>query len=221
MTATAAVIAVTRARGVTPADGSGGNERPRDNALVPTATRLPAFLADHPHAAGTLVLTGGRLFDGTGSGVRDGATVIVREGRVEAVAAAGDGMPEGAAVVDLAGRTLLPGLIDAHAHLTMTGHSLALAVPGKGAEPYDPALPGHLAAATLRRALRMGVTSCSACGRRCATPRSRARGCSSAAGSSRPPRRATASSQGCTGRRTGRMTCDGRSGSRSARAPTS
>jgi imidazolonepropionase-like amidohydrolase len=126
---------------------------------VPAASRLPALLADQRLATGTLVLTGGRLFDGTGSAMRDAVSVVVRDGRVEAVVAAGDGIPADAAVLDLAGRTLLPGLIDAHAHLTMTGHSQALAAPRKGAEPYDPALPGHLAAATLRRALRMGITT--------------------------------------------------------------
>lgn len=126
---------------------------------MPTAARLPAFLADLAPAAGTLVLTGGRLFDGTGSPVRDGVTVVVREGRVDRVAAAADGVPEGATVVDLAGRTVLPGLIDAHAHLTMLVHSPAFSVPGKGAEPHDPSLSAHLAGATLRRALRMGITT--------------------------------------------------------------
>ncbi len=54
-----------------------------------------------------------RVFDG--ESVIDAATVVVREGRIAAVArdaAAPGGLP----VVDGAGRTLIPGLIDAHVH---------------------------------------------------------------------------------------------------------
>jgi imidazolonepropionase-like amidohydrolase len=54
-----------------------------------------------------------RLFDGTRVvGVRD---VLVRAGKIAAVAAR-IAPPAGAAVVDGAGKTLLPGLIDAHVH---------------------------------------------------------------------------------------------------------
>lgn len=126
---------------------------------MPAASRLPAFVADVAPSSGELTLTGARLFDGTGSPVQDDVTVVVRDGRVRAVGTGeGDAGSDGA-VVDLGGRTLLPGLIDAHAHLTMLEHSPALSAPGKGAEPRDPALFAHLAAATLRRALRMGITT--------------------------------------------------------------
>ena len=46
-----------------------------------------------------------------------GAAVLVEDGRIAAIGAAGDGVPEGASVVELGGRTLMPGLIDAHAHV--------------------------------------------------------------------------------------------------------
>lgn len=44
------------------------------------------------------------------------ATVIVREGRIEAVSASA-AVPEGAAVIDGTGKFLIPGLADMHAHL--------------------------------------------------------------------------------------------------------
>ncbi|MFM7507139.1 MAG: hypothetical protein ACKO3M_11400, partial [Rubrivivax sp.] len=54
-----------------------------------------------------------RLFDG--ERVVEAATVVVREGRVVA-AGAGVAVPPGLPVIDGRGRTLLPGLIDAHVH---------------------------------------------------------------------------------------------------------
>lgn len=65
-----------------------------------------------PPATG-FVVRGVRLFDG--DRVVDGASVVVREGRVVA-AGPGVAAPAGLPVVDGRGRTLLPGLIDAHVH---------------------------------------------------------------------------------------------------------
>ena len=64
-----------------------------------------------------VVLRHARLMDGTGAPVRDDQTVVIRNGQIAAV---GDDVvvpvPEGAAVHDLTGATVLPGLIDLHAH---------------------------------------------------------------------------------------------------------
>ncbi|ANB19183.1 CIA30 family protein [Dokdonella koreensis] len=58
-------------------------------------------------------IRGVRLFDG--EQVTDAATVVVRNGRIEAVGT-DIALPDGIAVIEGAGRTLLPGLIDAHTH---------------------------------------------------------------------------------------------------------
>lgn len=64
-------------------------------------------------AAAGFAIRGARVFDGERDlGV---ATVVVRDGRIEAVGADVD-VPDGYDVVDGGGRTLLPGLIDAHVH---------------------------------------------------------------------------------------------------------
>jgi imidazolonepropionase-like amidohydrolase len=68
----------------------------------------------------TLLITNARLVDGTGAGPRDGATVVVQDGRIVEIRQSGDdGSGEGAQVLDLEGRTLLPGLINAHCHVMM------------------------------------------------------------------------------------------------------
>lgn len=69
-------------------------------------------------AAGPIALTGATLIDGTGAAPVAGATVVV-EGRT--IARVGPvpevPIPDGATVYDLAGQTLMPGLIDGHVHL--------------------------------------------------------------------------------------------------------
>ncbi|MBI2205186.1 MAG: amidohydrolase family protein [Candidatus Rokubacteria bacterium] len=72
------------------------------------------------------VLRGGTLIDGTGAApVRD-AAVVVRDGRIEVVGSAGSGAwPKDADVIDVSGRTILPGLIDCHDHMALHGYDLA------------------------------------------------------------------------------------------------
>lgn len=47
----------------------------------------------------------------------DGATVVIAGGTIHAVLPAGTAAPEGAHVVDVAGRWVVPGFLDAHTHL--------------------------------------------------------------------------------------------------------
>ncbi len=116
--------------------------------------RHPSLLAAPPAAAGRTWLTGARLFDGTGAPVRDGAAVLVTDGVIERVGSASDPVPEGARVLDLAGRMLLPGLINIHVHVQ--GHEPH---PAHGAEPLLDGTSAHFLQARLRDTLRMGVTT--------------------------------------------------------------
>lgn len=77
----------------------------------------PAAFAQAPAATEPTALLCEHAFDAA-SGKLLGATTIVVEGqRIKAVAA-GRNAPAGARVVDLAGMTCLPGLIDLHTHIT-------------------------------------------------------------------------------------------------------
>jgi imidazolonepropionase-like amidohydrolase len=67
-----------------------------------------------------ILLRPGRVFDGVGPGLREGAVVLVRGDRIEAVGPATQvTVPHDASVIDLPGLTLLPGLIDAHSHVLL------------------------------------------------------------------------------------------------------
>lgn len=73
------------------------------------------------------ILTNARLIDGTGSQPRDNVAITVRGGRIEAVGeGAGQATQDGVELIDAGGRTVLPGLINAHCHITMNA----------GADPF-------------------------------------------------------------------------------------
>jgi imidazolonepropionase-like amidohydrolase len=62
-----------------------------------------------------LLLTRARVFDGHAAECSDGMNVLVADGRIQEVSSRPIAAP-GARVLDVAGRTLMPGLIDAHVH---------------------------------------------------------------------------------------------------------
>lgn len=72
----------------------------------------------------TTAITGATIIDGTGRDPQSNMTVIIEGERIQAVQRDGD-LPRGAEIIDGAGLTLLPGLIDAHVHLTMRPMGLA------------------------------------------------------------------------------------------------
>lgn len=104
-------------------------------------------------AGGALWLKAALLIDGSGGEPIRDAALVVEGGRIAAVGPSAEvAIPQSATIIDLGPRTLLPGLIDLHAHLT----SWLPEPPGA----LDPAA-GHAfeAAANLRQALARGVTT--------------------------------------------------------------
>jgi len=88
-------------------------------ASLIAASTGPVVRAQSPGAV--KAFTGARVIDGTDRAPIDNATILVRDGRVAAVGpAASVTVPAGAARVSLAGKTVIPGLINAHGHVGNT-----------------------------------------------------------------------------------------------------
>jgi Tol biopolymer transport system component/imidazolonepropionase-like amidohydrolase len=67
---------------------------------------------------GSYAVVGARLITMKGSEVIEDGTLLVKDNRIEAVGRRGDvPIPEGLRIFDATGTTLIPGLIDTHAHL--------------------------------------------------------------------------------------------------------
>ena len=82
----------------------------------------------------------GSLLDIDGGTSVERRTIVVRAGRVEAVAGPDDGAPDDAEVVDLSGLMVLPGLIDLHSHLV--GDVQTAGIPGTTTSAAQEALLG-------------------------------------------------------------------------------
>jgi len=83
-------------------------------------SRRPADSAGRP-----IVLSGSTLIDGNGGPPQADVDVVVEEGRIKAVGPRGTILiPAGAMTLDLRGRTVLPGFINAHAHYTHVASNL-------------------------------------------------------------------------------------------------
>ncbi|MEX2264211.1 MAG: amidohydrolase family protein [Bryobacteraceae bacterium] len=70
-------------------------------------------------AADVKAFINARIIDGTGKAAIERGAVVVRDGRIEAAGAQAT-VPAGATRIDLAGKTIVPGLINAHGHVADT-----------------------------------------------------------------------------------------------------
>ena len=116
--------------------------------MLPAGILLLSVCSGHSWAGEILALTGARIIDGNGGPPLEDAVVIVQGQKISAIGPASL-IPANARVMDLAGKTLLPGLIDAHIHIGGSG--------GGSADPreFTPAAVEN----SLLSYLKFGVTT--------------------------------------------------------------
>ena len=89
-------------------------------SLVLAAAAALAACGEVPSAPaepGALAIVGAQLIDGAGGAPIADSVIVIREGRIVAAGPRETTeTPEGAEVVDAAGKTIIPGLVDMHAH---------------------------------------------------------------------------------------------------------
>jgi len=92
----------------------------KGDGFTPPEAGIPIGLTiEAAKPTGTLVLIGARVLTmaGDGAGAIDNATIVIEGDRITAVGPTGAlTVPEGATTIDVTGKVIMPGLVDAHAH---------------------------------------------------------------------------------------------------------
>ena len=110
----------------------------------------PMFDIPAPHR----ILTGGRVLTCVGDEVIENGFVEIENGAIKAVGPAGALGDTPAEIIDCAGHTILPGLINSHAHLAWDGiHDLA-----RQSMDDAPEISAYKSAANMLKCLRAGIT---------------------------------------------------------------
>ena len=117
-----------------------------------------ASAAAQPASDAVVVVHAGRLLDRPGQAPRGASTVLIRNGKVEAIR---DGFADaaaypGAQVIDLRDKFVLPGLIDAHVHLDSDRAGQEGLIEGL---TNGPAYFAYEAAVNARKTLAAGFTT--------------------------------------------------------------
>ena len=94
---------------------------PNGNTESSVALTVAAVTAPDSGSQQTL-FTNVRVWDGVSEGLTDATNVLVVNNLIHSIGS--DGGSESATVIDGAGRTLMPGLIEGHGHLQMNGASI-------------------------------------------------------------------------------------------------
>jgi imidazolonepropionase-like amidohydrolase len=98
-----------------------------------------------------ILIRNARLIDGTGAEPLDDVSILIRGGRIQKISRGAIAAPAGAQVIEGTGKTVLPGLIDMHAHLISGGFDTI----SEKSMSYDPLEQRR----TLKQMLYWGVTS--------------------------------------------------------------
>jgi imidazolonepropionase-like amidohydrolase len=87
-------------------------------SLLPAVLALLVLAGCRRPVADGLALVGATVIDGTGGPPLNNAAIVIRQGRIESVGPrVGFELPRKTAEVEMVGRWIIPGLIDAHSHL--------------------------------------------------------------------------------------------------------
>lgn len=100
-----------------PGPGPSSTAQAADTSFTPFEFRV-RVTAQRDIPRGVAVLRGARAITMKGDEIIDDADIVIRDNRILAVGARGQvEVPEGARVIDLTGKTIVPGFVDTHAHL--------------------------------------------------------------------------------------------------------
>ena len=88
-----------------------------NNKTMPRALLALLILPALASAADVKAFIGARIIDGTGKPAIEKATLVIRDGKIEAVGTRVK-IPKDAERIGVSGKTIIPGLVNAHGHVS-------------------------------------------------------------------------------------------------------
>ncbi|MGI8704543.1 MAG: amidohydrolase [Sphingomicrobium sp.] len=90
---------------------------PPPKKAAPVQVNRDPFASTYaPYPGALTVIRNATIYDGEGGRI-DGGTIVLADGLVQAIGGADTPVPEGAFMIDAAGKFVTPGIIDVHSHL--------------------------------------------------------------------------------------------------------
>ncbi|MFN1836224.1 amidohydrolase family protein [Balneola sp. MJW-20] len=97
-------------------DDDADEDEEKEEGYKPTEIEI-SVMADRDIPQGTLVLRGAKLITMNGDEIIENGDMVIENNRIVAIGARGDvSIPEGAQVMNMNGKTIIPGFVDTHAH---------------------------------------------------------------------------------------------------------
>jgi imidazolonepropionase-like amidohydrolase len=116
------LLAAAATLAITGCATAGGGEQPTAPATAEAQSERPRGEGDpypstyRPYPGVTTAIVNATIFDGEGGRI-DNGTIVLAEGRIQAIGGPDTAIPEGATRIDGQGRWVTPGVIDIHSHL--------------------------------------------------------------------------------------------------------
>lgn len=126
------------------------------NKIITKTLLLSAMVCGHVNAA-DLIIKNATIFDGTGSDLIKNANVIIENGKVKAIET-GKIKEKAKQIIDAKGKTVMPGLINAHLHLFWDFYDMPPQMPARSEVTAQAFINGDLTT-RLRGHLENGFTS--------------------------------------------------------------
>lgn len=129
--------------------------RTRILGAVAISVTMAASCVTEPVSSITAI-TDARIIDGRGGAPIEDGIVLFEADRILAVGAASEiPIPDGAEIIDVDGKTVMPGLVDVHVHFDILGH----ANYGHWFGTYEDRMRSDIMPSAAQAMLRAGVTS--------------------------------------------------------------
>lgn len=126
------------------------------NKIFTKTLLLSLLVCGHINAA-DLIIKNAIVFDGTGSDLMKNASVIIENGKVKAIKI-GEVKEKATQIIDVQGKTVMPGIINSHLHLFWNMYDLPPKMPATNDAQAKSFIDGELSE-RLRGHLEYGITS--------------------------------------------------------------